>query len=76
MSDYVFRYLHLKGSVLIQYNRAIQADLLADIEINFNGRPPRSAISFHLQVDDTAHDFQPEGSARNVTWNCGMCVTS
>ena len=56
------------------YGQTILTDTLVDIEIQFIGRLPTSAIALRLQVDDMYHEFKAEARERVVKWTCGLCV--
>ena len=51
-----------------------RTNTLADVEISFIGRLPKSAVNLRLQVDDVAQEFKSEQRARILKWHCGMCV--
>ena len=56
------------------YGQTTLTDTLVDIEIQFIGRLPTSAIALRLQVDDISHEFKAEARERVVKWTCGLCV--
>ena len=57
------------------FSKTTLANMLVDIEINFIGRVPSSAIFLRLLIDDTTHEYEPKERGRTVRWNCVMCVS-